>query len=259
MQLADQLGTTPITIARWEQGKTAPGPFSKNRLCELFGKSPEALGLAPSIGEFEPLPLARVSQKTLLDPALPLPFTNKDALVGRATLLEQLNRLVTSAEVTKYIALVGLPGVGKTSLLTALVYDPLVQETYSEGTLWVGLGPEPALSSHLARLGSLLGVDPKAVQTQQADNWALALRSVIGSRRILIVLDDVWSYEHALAMQVGGDQTRYLLSTRFPDIASYFGGDVLSVEELSDWQDDDDRGGYHQERVANDGYPDRHG
>jgi tetratricopeptide (TPR) repeat protein/transcriptional regulator with XRE-family HTH domain len=234
VQLADQLGTTPITIARWEHGKTAPGPFSKTRLCELFGKSPEALGLVPSIGEFEPPPQARVSQKTLLDPALPLPFTNKDALVGRATLLEQLSRLVTAA-VTKHIALVGMPGVGKTSLLAALVYDPLVQETYSEGILWVELGPEPAVLSHLARLGSLLGVDPKAVQTQQADNWALALRSVIGSRRILIVLDDVWSYEHALALEVGGDQTRYLLSTRFPDVASYFaGGDVLSVEELSE-------------------------
>ena len=44
--LADQLGTTPLAINRWEQGKAAPSAYFRTRLCDLFGLSMQELGLA---------------------------------------------------------------------------------------------------------------------------------------------------------------------------------------------------------------------
>jgi len=45
--LADQLGTTVVTIQRWERGSQQPSVYFRLKLCELFGKSAEELGLFP--------------------------------------------------------------------------------------------------------------------------------------------------------------------------------------------------------------------
>src|SRR6266699_181281 len=44
-ELADKLGTTPLAINRWEQGKTFPSSFYRTKLCDVFKTSVEALGL----------------------------------------------------------------------------------------------------------------------------------------------------------------------------------------------------------------------
>jgi transcriptional regulator with XRE-family HTH domain len=45
LEVADQLGTTPGNVSRWERGITSPGPYFRNQLCELFGKNARELGL----------------------------------------------------------------------------------------------------------------------------------------------------------------------------------------------------------------------
>jgi transcriptional regulator with XRE-family HTH domain len=45
LEVADQLGTTPGNVSRWERGITSPGPYFRSKLCELFGKSAQELGL----------------------------------------------------------------------------------------------------------------------------------------------------------------------------------------------------------------------
>ena len=46
LEVADQLGTTPGNVSRWERGLTSPGPYFRRKLCELFGRSAHELGLA---------------------------------------------------------------------------------------------------------------------------------------------------------------------------------------------------------------------
>lgn len=46
-KLADHLGTTIVTVNRWENGTQQPGPHFRLKLCALFGKSAEELGLVP--------------------------------------------------------------------------------------------------------------------------------------------------------------------------------------------------------------------
>ena len=45
LEVAAQLGTTPGNVSRWERGITSPGPYFRRKLCELFGKSAQELGL----------------------------------------------------------------------------------------------------------------------------------------------------------------------------------------------------------------------
>lgn len=46
-ELADQLGTTMVTISRWERGIQYPGPKMRLRLSMLFEKTERELGLRP--------------------------------------------------------------------------------------------------------------------------------------------------------------------------------------------------------------------
>lgn len=43
--VAERVDSDPRTVARWERGNTFPSPFHRQRLCELFGKNAEELGL----------------------------------------------------------------------------------------------------------------------------------------------------------------------------------------------------------------------
>jgi transcriptional regulator with XRE-family HTH domain len=45
LEVADQLGTTPGNVSRWERCITSPGPYFRRKLCELFGRSAHELGL----------------------------------------------------------------------------------------------------------------------------------------------------------------------------------------------------------------------
>ena len=44
-EMARSIGTTALTINRWEQGKSSPQPYYRQKLCELFNLSPAELGL----------------------------------------------------------------------------------------------------------------------------------------------------------------------------------------------------------------------
>ena len=46
LEVADQLGTTPGNVSRWERGITSPGPYFRHKLRELFGARAHELGLA---------------------------------------------------------------------------------------------------------------------------------------------------------------------------------------------------------------------
>jgi len=221
-ELADHLGTTDLSVSRWERGEHAPGPYYRYRLCTLFGKSEHELGLLS--GD------TQVCQTTLFDPAVPLPLTGTRMMVGRETLVNHLKDCLLLPRHGVLTALSGLPGVGKTALAVALAHDPDIHAGFPDGILWAGLGPQATVMSIFARWAGQLAIPPvEKAHITSADQWALALRSAIGMRRILLVIDDAWSIEDALACKVGGPHTAYLLTTRFTPIALHFAGDGIQV------------------------------
>jgi len=42
--VADRIGTTPLSVGRWERGEAFPSVYYRKRLCDLFRMSPEELG-----------------------------------------------------------------------------------------------------------------------------------------------------------------------------------------------------------------------
>ena len=226
--LAAAVGTTVVNVSRWERGITHPGSYFQRKLSEVFELSSAELGLSSILTATE-----EVEQAPVLDPALPLPLED---FVDRADLLEQVRADLLSGKSTTLLALDGLPGVGKTTLAVTLAYDLAIRAAFHDGVLWAGLGPEPNVQGQLARWGSLLGMPTtEMARLQGLEAWALALRTAIGQRHFLFLIDDAWRVEDALALRVGGLNSAYLLTTRKPPVAiSFAGSNVTAVGPLAD-------------------------
>ena len=48
--VAEKIESDPQTVGRWERGETFPNPYFRQRLCELFEKNAEELGLMQKDG-----------------------------------------------------------------------------------------------------------------------------------------------------------------------------------------------------------------
>ena len=135
-------------------------------------------------------------------------------MLGRDSILMQVKERLFAANVPSVIALAGLPGIGKTALAAALATDQQVQLHFRDGILWAKLGPRPNVLGQLARWGQLLGVNPSQVENiKSREAWSRALQAAIGTRQILLIIDDARTAEDALALQIGGPRCVHLLTT----------------------------------------------
>lgn len=167
----------------------------------------------------------------ILDPAIPRQPSSP--LIGRANDLELLKQRLWEDGNASLTALNGLPGVGKTTLAIALAYDEEVLESFADGILWAGLGPSANISSILSRWSRLLGLS-LAEQNIDYLSWTRALHAAIGSRRLLIIIDDAWTLEDVLPFKIGGPHCAHLVTTRFPTIAAHFAvNGPLTLPELN--------------------------
>src|SRR5207248_5976089 len=117
-----------------------------------------------------------------------------------------------------------------------LVNTREVLEYFHNGVLWAGLGFEPDIPGLLRKWGSLLGIATAEMEKLSSiEEWTKAIRTTIGTRRFLLVIDDAWRIEDALIFKVGGPNCVHLVTTRFPDIALQFTEDGTTViHELSE-------------------------
>ncbi|BCL83049.1 tetratricopeptide repeat protein [Ktedonobacteria bacterium brp13] len=168
------------------------------------------------------------------DPTIPLRVS--PALVGRAELQAMLRVRFQMSRAGVFIALHGLPGMGKTALASTLSHDEAVRAHFSDGVLWAGLGPHPNLQALFNRWGTLLGLPASVTgNLSGVEEWSKTLRQAIGQRKILIVVDDAWQLEEALACKIGGEQCRHLVTTRFPSLAAQLAvEDVVQLQELNE-------------------------
>jgi transcriptional regulator with XRE-family HTH domain len=236
--LARAIGVTIRTVIRWENGITLPHPSHRVQLETLFGRTADELGLLWDIHENQANVLAPTTsllathqamleaayQESLsVDMAIQQTLGTSDNLLGRTELIMHVKERLLDANSLSRTALYGLPGVGKTTLAVALATDKQVQAHFRDGILWAPLGPQPYILGQLMRWGALLGVTASDVENPESPlAWEQALRTATGNRRMLLIIDDAWTVEDALALQVGGPQCTYLLITRQSQVARAF-------------------------------------
>lgn len=166
-----------------------------------------------------------------------VPSHPPSAFVGRDDLLAATAARLRAGD---DVAIEGLAGAGKTTLGTALVQHRGVQRRFRDGVLWASLGPQADAGGVL--LGWAQALDGTgALASELADLPGLQaqadrLGEVIADRVLLLVIDDAWEAEAALALRCGGARSAHLLTTRDKGVARRFlgGAGALTLGELDE-------------------------
>jgi hypothetical protein len=106
----------------------------------------------------------------------------------------------------------GMGGIGKTVLAAALAHDSEVRHAFPEGIYWLTIGQNPNLLELQNRLLRWLMGSKQILTTQQEARDAL--REALEGRRVLVVVDDAWTIDHADAFSVTASLARLLITTR---------------------------------------------
>lgn len=250
--IAEQIGVAdPKTIGRWERGGAFPSAYFLQKLCALFQMPAEELGLWQR-NTSRPMPehafhpyaylsesprYQALSETAIYDPELPP--APADGLIGRESLLRLLRLRLCAGHAGRNLttaALKGLPGVGKTAVALELANAPEIQDYFSDGILWVSLGPDADLPTELRRWGELLEIEEQSVpRGENIESWMRAIHTRIGSRKMLLIIDDAWTAQSALTFKIGGANCSYLLTTRVPGVALAFSSTgTFQVDALHD-------------------------
>ncbi len=143
--------------------------------------------------------------------------------IGRKDALQDIKRLLTvnrrSKNEENITVIRGWPGVGKTSVVSAIGHDPEIARAFKDGVLWISLEQKPNIITEMARWGRALGSEEilKALTVRDA---TAQLAALLSRREMLLIVDDVWETGHAAAFtNAAGEQCSVMVTTRLTQIA----------------------------------------
>ena len=120
------------------------------------------------------------------------------------------------------LTVTGPGGFGKTTLVTALCYHDLIQSQFTDGFIFVQLGPQSSDPSiKLAQLYHLLtGEDLKSADANYAEQ---EINQLIENhyQNLLVIVDDVWHVEDAQPIVKAFSSCKIVLTTRMNEIEQY--------------------------------------
>jgi WD40 repeat protein len=156
--------------------------------------------------------------------------------VARPGLMNDLVKAVTqpgAGAVGLTTGLWGAGGFGKTTLARLLVHREEITEQFPDGVVWVTIGEDaagPDLAEKVTNVVSVLtGNRPTLTDPVAA---GAELGRVLSNRRLLLVVDDVWSVSQVEPFMIGGFRAVRLFTSRIrgvlPDSA-----DLVRVDEMA--------------------------
>ena len=152
--------------------------------------------------------------------------------VGRVEQFEILRNEILRAPAspspaTRHLSLVGMGGIGKTSLAIHGAYA--LREHFPDGVLWGNLRESESLAI-LASWERAYGCDFSGLPDLNAR--AASFRSLMHDKRVLVILDDVTDAADARPLLLNGAQTRTIFTTRSADIAAALDAFVIEMPVL---------------------------
>ena len=161
-------------------------------------------------------------------PRRPAGFVDRDELATvRARLLGEGTGAV--GVTGRPLGLHGQGGIGKTVLAAEIARDEDVVRHFPHGVLWVTLGQDVDLVAAQRALLLRLGA---AADVRTATEAKAALTQALANRQCLLVVDDAWTGDAAVAFRVTGPRGRVLYTTRFAMVLEAADAAAVPVDVL---------------------------
>jgi transcriptional regulator with XRE-family HTH domain len=238
-QLAARTDVSKRTIERIESGKSS----------RIYGHTLLAIAKAlnvdvqllihPDDSSTEQKPLSVVLP---FRPGVGRPYP--PLFVGRTNATQALRKMLvnrddeSAAIGANIVILVGVAGIGKTTVSAAMVHDRDVMAEFPDGTLWISLGQAPNLLAGLQAWYQ--AVCPDRTDDAYDLRWLSgALAAELRYKRMLLIIDDVYDEEHAAPFLVGGRRCATIVATRFRFVAQALSPTAKAVYELDVLREDD--------------------
>src|ERR1700686_726874 len=231
-QVAEMIGTTQINISRWENGITVPGPYYRQKLGVLFGKSLHELGFLSEVEDSDAEQGGINSTSSDAHTRLSIwniPYRRNPFFTGREEILVNLYQALNSgkrAALTQAKAISGLGGIGKTQI--AVEYAYRYRANYIT-VLWVTASSRDTLITEFVLLAVLLNLPERHEQDQEIVLTAVK-RWLVEHKNWLLILDNVEDL-HAVVdfLPVDGDGN-ILFTTRLQALGPI--GEGIEVEKM---------------------------
>lgn len=150
--------------------------------------------------------------KTTLVTAPPLPINHLE----RGAEMDALRRVVMADSTSRHIGVTGIRGmggIGKTILAQAICHDEAVQAAFPDGIIWITVGQAPRDFLGLIRqIGASL--DDSLDEYSSVAAASERVRHLLGTRSVLVVLDDIWDVRHVEPFRADAPRSRILFTTR---------------------------------------------
>lgn len=148
--------------------------------------------------------------------------------------LADLLRPVALSPAERITAVVGMGGIGKSSLVVSFARSCHTRRSFSDGIVWLRIGQDPSPLLSLELIGEALGETALLSYTDVRSAQAYLARAVSG-RNILFILDDVWDVEHVewLANAIGS-RCRLILTSRSHAVGAALGAHELRLNVLGE-------------------------
>jgi WD40 repeat protein len=124
----------------------------------------------------------------------------------------------------------GQGGIGKSVIAAALARDDHLAGHFPDGVAWQSVGEFPDLVGLQRDLATRLGVEVGEIRAPAEGRQALA--AALADKRLLLVVDDVWSAMAVEAFRVVGPRGRLLYTTRDPELVAGQGIASVAIDVL---------------------------
>ncbi|XP_047976801.1 putative late blight resistance protein homolog R1A-10 [Salvia hispanica] len=164
---------------------------------------------------------------------------HKEVVVGfDKELIEVKEKLLRDQSNLEFVPIVGMPGIGKTTL-AKYTYEDALFEKHFDVRGWIRVSQHYNFDQIVSSLGASIGLSNAKIEMDDV------FRKLV-DRRYLIVLDDIWSVEAWDELQRmfpdNGNKSRIMFTTRLLDLATSIASDGIWIHhmqllnEISSWE-----------------------